>query len=105
MLIANVVLVAQLAANTPAREVNRPCADESTLCKISPFFCPGTYPQGLEPCWPDGSRQPRNIGGRGSTHPQAQAKPLSAPARTMPAKARDGDGETRSTHSVSRDSR
>ena len=103
MLIANVVLVAQLAANTPTRAVDRPCADESTLCKISPFFCPGTYPQGLEPCWPDGSRQPRNIGSRGSTHPQAQAKPLSAPARTMPAKARDS--EPRSTHSISRDSR
>ena len=95
MVIANVILVAQLAANSPARQVDRPCADESALCKISPFFCPGTYPQG--------SRQPRNIGGRGSTHPQAQAKPLSAPARTMPSKARDA--ESRSTHSVSRDSR
>ena len=101
MVIASVVLVAQLAANTPTRQVNRPCADESALCKISPFFCPGTYPDGLEPCWPDGSRQPRTIGGRANT--SQQAKPLSAPARTMPARA----SEARAPHStrlVSRDS-
>jgi len=101
MVIASVVLVAQLAANTPTRQVNRPCADESALCKISPFFCPGTYPDGLEPCWPDGSRQPRNIGGRGATNPQA--KPLPAPARTTPARASEARSP-RSSRLVSRES-
>jgi hypothetical protein len=80
MLLANVVLMAQLASNTPAREVNRPCADESALCRISPFFCPGTYPQGLEPCWPEGSRQPRNVGGRGGSQPQTAPAATSRPA-------------------------
>ena len=88
MLLANVVLMAQLAGNTPAREVTRPCADESALCRISPFFCPGTYPQGLEPCWPDGSRQPRTIGGRGNTQTQS-ARPSAAPARTAPQPSRE----------------
>ena len=82
MLLANVVLMAQLAGNSTAREVDRPCADESTLCRISPFFCPGTYPKGLEPCWPEGSRQPRNIGSRGGAKSPSSgaAAPHRAPA-------------------------
>jgi hypothetical protein len=86
MLLANVVLMAQMAANTPAREVNRPCADQSALCRISPFFCPGTYPQGLEPCWPEGSRQPRNVGGRGGSHPQTAP---AATSRSVPQRSRE----------------
>ena len=84
MLLANVVLMAQIAGSTPARQVTRPCADVSALCRISPFFCPGAYPKGLEPCWPDGTRQPRDIGTRGgSTTPSAA--PVAAPGRTAPA--------------------
>jgi hypothetical protein len=88
MLLANVVLMAQIAGagNSTAREVTRPCADPSALCRISPFFCPGTYPQGLEPCWPEGTRQPRNIGGRGGTTPQSA--PAAAPSRTAPQRTR-----------------
>ena len=64
MLLAHVVLSAQLAANVPPRsDVIRPCADASALCRISPFFCPGTYPAGLEPCWPEASRQTRAVSG------------------------------------------
>jgi hypothetical protein len=82
MVLANVVLMAQLASSAP-REVNRPCADESALCRISPFFCPGTYPKGLEPCWPEGTRQPRNIGSRGGAKPPSSgvsSTPNRAPA-------------------------
>jgi hypothetical protein len=88
MLLANVVLMAQLAANSNAREVSRPCADPSALCRISPFFCPGTYPKGLEPCWPDGTRKPRDIGGRGGAKaPTSVAAPAraAAPQTTRPA--------------------
>ena len=61
MLLATIALAAQVAANSPARtEVARPCADASALCRISPFFCPGTYPQGLEPCWPE-ARETRTL--------------------------------------------
>jgi hypothetical protein len=87
MLLANVVLMAQLAGNSNAREVNRPCADPSALCRISPFFCPGTYPKGLEPCWPDGTRQPRNISRGGAKSPTGVAAPnrAAAPQQTRPA--------------------
>ena len=102
MLLANVVLVAQLVGNTPARQVSRPCADASALCKISPFFCPGTYPQGMEPCWPEGSRQPREVSGRVSANTgsaaahsasprSASSSRASAPARPRPAKLADLD--------------
>ena len=74
MLLANVVLMAQIAGSAPARQVTRPCADVSALCRISPFFCPGTYPQGLEPCWPEGTRQPRNVGPRGPRGAGARAE-------------------------------
>ena len=66
MLLAHVVLSAAVAAQAPPRsEVVRPCADVSALCRISMFFCPATYPQGLEPCWPDGSRQTHELSGSG----------------------------------------
>jgi len=99
MLLANVVLMAQLAGSTPAREVTRPCADPSALCRISPFFCPGAYPQGMEPCWPEGTRQPRNVGTRGSTH--SHVAPATVPGRTLPTKAREADSP-RTTRLVTR---
>ena len=103
MLLANVVLMAQIAGSAPARQVTRPCADVSALCRISPFFCPGTYPQGLEPCWPEGTRQPRNVGPRGprGAGARTEAAPLSAPARPLPSRAREADAP-RSTRVVSR---
>jgi hypothetical protein len=92
MLLASVVLLAQLSGAAPPRaEVARPgqCADLSALCRMNPLFCPGAYPKGLEPCWPDAPRQPRNAGARPSppsrssesTHlPAAVAKaPATAP--------------------------
>jgi hypothetical protein len=66
MLLAHVVLSAAVAAQAPPRsDVVRPCADVSALCRISPFFCPSAYPQGLEPCWPDASRQTHQVPGAG----------------------------------------
>jgi hypothetical protein len=66
MLLAHVVLSAAVAAQVPPRsDVVRPCADASALCRISPFFCPDVYPAGLEPCWPDGSRQTHQVPGTG----------------------------------------
>jgi hypothetical protein len=66
MILAHVVLSAAVAAQAPSRsEVVRPCADASVLCRISMFFCPATYPQGLEPCWPDDSRQTHQVSGSG----------------------------------------
>jgi hypothetical protein len=103
MLLANVVLMAQIAGSSPARQVTRPCADVSALCRISPFFCPGTYPQGMEPCWPDGTRQPRSVGPRGSgSHgSRPQAAPVAAPDRTLPSRARESESP-RSTRVVTR---
>jgi len=96
MLLANVVLMAQLAANSNTRQVDRPCADESALCRISPFFCPGTYPQGLEPCWPDGTRQTRNVG-RGSSTQSTQSAPsrATAPAPAHSRAAGNGNATVR----------
>lgn len=93
MLLAHVVLSAQLAANAPPRsDVIRPCADASVLCRISPFFCPGAYPVGLEPCWPEASRQTRAVsGGRGAA---GTARTNRAPASEA---ARVGRSEGRST--------
>jgi hypothetical protein len=89
MLLANVVLMAQIASNTPAREVNRPCADPAALCRISPFFCPGAYPKGLEPCWPEGSREPRNVGARGARSGSTQhSAPAAAPTRSTSERTR-----------------
>ena len=66
MILAHVVLSAAVAAQAPPRsDVVRPCADVSALCRISMFFCPSTYPQGLEPCWPDDSRQTHQLPGAG----------------------------------------
>ncbi len=65
MLLASVVLAAQVSGTPPARaDVAKPCADPSLLCQISPFFCPGTYPAGLEPCWPEGTRETRTLSSR-----------------------------------------
>jgi hypothetical protein len=65
MLLASIVLAAQVSGTPPARaEVAKPCADPSLLCQISPFFCPGTYPAGMEPCWPEGTRQTRALSNR-----------------------------------------
>jgi hypothetical protein len=67
VLLATIALTAQVAAAPPpaARaEPARPCADPSLLCRISPFFCPGTYPAGLEPCWPADARPARNLPNR-----------------------------------------
>jgi hypothetical protein len=65
-MLAAIVLIAQVATAPP-----NPCQDEmSRLCRISPFFCPGAYPPGLEPgtngvpCWPQGSRVPVAVQGR-----------------------------------------
>jgi hypothetical protein len=53
-MILAIVLAAQVSAGTP-----NPCSDQlATLCRISPYFCPGAYPDGLVPgagnvpCWP-----------------------------------------------------
>ena len=102
MLLANVVLMAQIAGSAPARQVTRPCADVSALCRISPFFCPGTYPQGMDPCWPEGTRQPRNVGPRGPRGGGARSEAAAAaPARSLPSRAREADSP-RSTRVVSR---
>jgi len=62
MLLASIVLAAQVSGTPPARaDVAKPCADPSLLCQISPFFCPGTYPVGMEPCWPEGTRETRTL--------------------------------------------
>jgi hypothetical protein len=98
MLLAHVVLSAAVAAQAPSRsDVVRPCADVSAMCRISPFFCPSTYPQGLEPCWPDASRQTHQVTGGGRngsvrTNPSGAsqtkaAAPQNAPvSRPAPAK-------------------
>src|SRR5262245_3752236 len=82
MLLAHVVLSAAVAANSPSRsEPLRPCADISVLCRMSPFFCPAAYPQGLEPCWPTDSRQTRDLpGGRASGATSRTASVKAAPS-------------------------
>ncbi len=93
MLLASIVLAAQVSGTPPARaDVARPCADPSLLCQISPFFCPGTYPAGLEPCWPEAARGPRTLSNRtaapagGAVRREASPRPApavrSAPTRT-----------------------
>jgi hypothetical protein len=54
MILAIMIAVHVSAATTP-----NPCEDQlATLCRISPYFCPGAYPEGLVPgtenvpCWP-----------------------------------------------------
>ena len=83
MLLATIVLAAQVATNTPAparSEPARPCADPSLLCRISPYFCPGTYPAGLEPCWPADTRPTRNLPNRPAAGLQGSAATKVAPA-------------------------
>jgi hypothetical protein len=94
MLMATFALVAGVAAgaSTPASrtEPARPCADPSVLCQISPFFCPGTYPAGMEPCWPEEARQPRPVNRPGSGSeagtrtPEANNAPAAAPRPASP---------------------
>jgi hypothetical protein len=68
MLLASIVLAAQVSGPPPARAaVAKPCADPSVLCQISPFFCPGTYPAGMEPCWPEATRETRTLSNRPAT--------------------------------------
>ncbi len=65
MLLASIVLAAQVSGTPPARaQVAKPCADPSLLCRISPFFCPGTYPAGMEPCWPEDPRETQTLSSR-----------------------------------------
>ena len=88
MLLATIVLVAQVGSAVPARsEPARPCADPSLLCRISPYFCPGTYPVGLEPCWPSQVRPTRNLPSRSS----AGSAEREGSATTKPAKVERGD--------------
>ncbi len=97
MLLASVVLAAQVAgASPPGRtDVARPCADPSLLCRISPFFCPGTYPPGLEPCWPEAPRETRTVSSRaadGTARGQRQsAGAANAPTRPSPIRGRSSD--------------
>jgi len=99
MLLASIALAAQVAANSPGRtEVARPCADPSALCRISPFFCPGTYPMGLDPCWPEQARETRTL----SNRPQGSAvardrKAAAAPVR-MPARPAGKTAERNRPH-------
>jgi hypothetical protein len=100
MLLASIVLAAQVSGTPPARaDVAKPCADPSVLCKISPFFCPGTYPAGLEPCWPEGTRSTRTLSNRPSSPSGAvrresartgttSGSPRPAPSRPAPVKSR-----------------
>jgi len=56
------------------------------LCRISPYFCPGAYPAGMEPCWPTEARTPHGVPGRPA--PGAGLRPQtskSAPAQTRKA--------------------
>ena len=81
MLLASIVLAAQVSGTPPARaDVAKPCADPSLLCQISPFFCPGTYPAGMEPCWPEATRETRTLTNRpappaGASVRQESARP------------------------------
>ncbi len=96
MLLASLALTVQVAASSPGRtEVARPCADPTLLCRISPFFCPGTYPVGLEPCWPEAPRETRTLSNRppsgtlSRTHPESSATSPAPPPARRPAKESD----------------
>jgi hypothetical protein len=99
VLLATIALVAQVATSTnaPARsEPARPCADPSLLCRISPYFCPGTYPAGLEPCWPADTRPTRSLpsrpaAGGGSAERNSAARPA-VEREAAPANVRGGAG-------------
>jgi len=85
VLLATIALAAQVATNTPARsEPARPCADPSMLCRISPYFCPGTYPAGLEPCWPADSRPTRSLPNRPPAGVQGGATKVAPAERATP---------------------
>ena len=63
-MILAVVIALQLATSS-----QNPCADQlEALCKISPYFCAGSYPADLVPgsndvpCWPERSVAPVTSG-------------------------------------------
>jgi hypothetical protein len=65
-MILAIVIAAQVSAAAPPN----PCSDQlATLCRISPYFCPGAYPEdqvpgaGNVPCWP--RREPMALGATG----------------------------------------
>jgi len=89
MLLASIVLAAQVSGTAPARtDVAKPCADPSVLCRISPFFCPGTYPAGMEPCWPEGSRETRTLSSRPASTPGGSLRRESARTGTTSGSSR-----------------
>lgn len=67
-------LASQAAGCMERPAPSRPCADPGQLCRISPFFCPGTYPRGLEPCWPT-ARRPRTVERGPRTSPRQPVRP------------------------------
>jgi hypothetical protein len=82
VLLATIALTALVTTNAPARdEPARPCADPSLLCRISPYFCPGTYPAGLDPCWPE-ARPTRNLPNRPAPGPE-RGTSTAAPERDV----------------------
>ena len=69
-MILAVVIAVQLATSS-----QNPCADQlEALCKISPYFCAGSYPAELVPgssevpCWPERSVAPVTSGPAGPGH-------------------------------------
>jgi hypothetical protein len=109
MLLA-LVLSVQAATAAP-----NPCADQmSTLCKISPLFCPSAYPSDLAPgsgnvpCWPERattvSRNTRTVSRpasatvqqeRGATKPSAPSAAPSASPRRDDARTQESRGFAR----------
>lgn len=86
-MILAVVIAMQLATSS-----QNPCADQlEALCKISPYFCAGSYPAELVPgsqdvpCWPERSVSPVTSGPAHNTNsvdrrttssnPQASPRP------------------------------
>lgn len=94
-MILAIVLAAQVSAGTP-----NPCSDQlATLCRISPYFCPGAYPDGFVPgtgnvpCWPErnpvmalarrgmgSAREPARIGVRDARPERAPSNAVESPS-------------------------
>jgi hypothetical protein len=94
-----VVIALQLATTS-----QNPCADQlEALCKISPYFCAGSYPADLVPgsqdvpCWPERSVSPVTSGPSSlghntnsvnrlttNSHPQASPRPSAQPDSAAP---------------------
>jgi hypothetical protein len=84
-MLATLVLVTQLAVPTTAQRAQpeKPCASNELLCQMNPLFCPGAYPEGLEPCWPEeAGKSPRVVAPRGRS---ATASPSASKAPSVPA--------------------